>query len=634
MKFFVCFIASLLLHTLSYNLNAQVSAVDSLKGILSNAKEDTNKIKSLTLLSKKLIQSAEFEQAKVYGLNAISLSRTLQFKDGEAEASNLLGYIYDTEGDYENAQQYYLLSLKLNLELKNNKSIAFSYLSLGALYKSHGFYVDAMRNYFSSLKIYELENNRRGLVQVHNRIGDVYGNLFDYKNAIEHYYISLEINKSVNDKYESSFSNTGLGIVYHSKGDLSNALKYQTTALKIRQELGDLLDIASSLNNVGVIYEAQKNYGLALENYLSALQTCTDAGDKDFMASSYINIASLKIKQKKYFEAKNILNKALQISTEIESNDAISDCYNNLSVADSFLGDWRNAYLNYKSYILYRDSLVNEENKSTIMQVKMEHELQKKEADIKAEVDKKNVLHEFQLKQKEDQMLYTSVIGLLILAFSFIIYQVNKSKALINQKSEMQTEFSKDLHDEIGYSSAAIEAKISLIDLNTITPEVTEKLNAIRKENNTLRSALKNLVWTTKPESQELSSYLNWLSNHIRKELKNESYELQINFPSIESKIQLKPGFNKELIQITKEALTNIRKYSKASEVVISFQLTTFNSYCYSIADNGTGFSIDKVSEDSNGLKNMQSRAKKINSEMAINTNKGGTILTFSGKLT
>ena len=82
---------------------------------------------------------------------------------------------------------------------------------------------------------------------------------------------------------------------------------------------------------------------------------------------------------------------------------------------------------------------------------------------------------------------------------------------------------------------------------------------------------------------------------------------------------------------IYKEAINNLAKYSKASEANINLEFQ-HPFLILTIRDNGKGFDPEKI-KSGNGLKNMQSRAKKIGAVYHLSTATGqGTIITLQVK--
>jgi len=65
--------------------------------------------------------------------------------------------------------------------------------------------------------------------------------------------------------------------------------------------------------------------------------------------------------------------------------------YSGVQVLDSARGDWQNAYMHFRQYIIYRDSLYDEKNTKASMQTVLQYEFDKKEANAKAEQEKKDI---------------------------------------------------------------------------------------------------------------------------------------------------------------------------------------------------------------------------------------------------
>ena len=86
---------------------------------------------------------------------------------------------------------------------------------------------------------------------------------------------------------------------------------------------------------------------------------------------------------------RHLLAKAVLKTTRKEW---LKECYKDLAMIDSIQADFKSALKNYKLYVIYRDSLFNEENMKKQTQTEMQFQFDKKESDTKAEQDKKDVI--------------------------------------------------------------------------------------------------------------------------------------------------------------------------------------------------------------------------------------------------
>ena len=78
---------------------------------------------------------------------------------------------------------------------------------------------------------------------------------------------------------------------------------------------------------------------------------------------------------------------------------------------------------------------------------------------------------------------------------------------------------------------------------------------------------------------------------------------------------------------MVKEALNNVLKHSRATEVSITLERVSDGLKLY-IQDNGTGINFEKLRQFGNGLKNMQKRMEDIQINFSIENN-NGTLITL-----
>ena len=150
--------------------------------------------------------------------------------------------------------------------------------------------------------------------------------------------------------------------------------------------MGDKEAMFFSYYNLGAIYDQQGDYANSAKQFTSALELkggrCNEC---------YIQIAHANIKLKKFADAKQCLDKALKASTKIGQKSEIRDSYSCLYELAFAQGNYREAYENYKLYIVYKDSLNNEENTKKMVQQQMQYDFDKKQSQITAE-DRKSVV--------------------------------------------------------------------------------------------------------------------------------------------------------------------------------------------------------------------------------------------------
>jgi tetratricopeptide (TPR) repeat protein len=421
----------------------------------------------------------------------------LSAKKYKAKAYMNIGIIYGDQGSNEEALKNYFISLKLFTDINDRKGIGSCYNNIGNAYNNMSNNPEALKNYFASLKIREAIGDKKGVAGAYNNIGLIHFNQGNYPEAIKNYFACLKIMETISNKAGVATSLNNIGLVYTKQGNYQEALKNFTEALKIRKALDLKKGIASTYSNIGLIYEYQLKYPEALENYLASLKMREALRDAEGIASSFNNIgtvyfnqgnnpftarverdrlfgqalknyfASLEIKnrigdrsgisssfknigevyaaQKKYQEAGEYFARAEELAKETGFTEVLKATYQALSLLDSARGDFKGAYENRKLYILYRDSLDNEQTRKKTVESQMTYDFEKKEAiaaaEHKKELENQHVLAEEKSRKQKVIIIFVVFGLLLVLTFAAFIFRslrtTRKQKNVIEHQKEL-----------------------------------------------------------------------------------------------------------------------------------------------------------------------------------------------------
>lgn len=416
--------------------NAQQLKIDSLTTVLQkNTTSDTLAVINMNELSRLLIRDSQLDLAIEYAQKAKKTSEKLGYKFGEGTAYNIIGIAYVYKGEYPEALENQLAGLEVWKEIDDKWGIANSYNHIGIVCLYKGDYPEALKNYFAGLKIQEEIGNKKGIGNAYNNIGLVYNHQEKYSEALKNFFASLKIWEEIKDKPGIAMSYNSIGNVYLKQKKYSEALESHFASLKIKEELGIKHEIGSSYLNIGVIYKEQGNYSEALKNYFISLKIAEEIGNKSEIAHVYNNIGLVEHELNRPASAKSYFQKSLVLAKEIGQKSLIRDIYYNSTLPDIALGNYKDAYENYKQYIVFRDSLINEENEKESLKASMDYEYEKKEAVIQAELETKNL----ELKTKNLQR-NAAIIGLgfmVLLAILLIYFFRLKNKNLKIEKQNL-----------------------------------------------------------------------------------------------------------------------------------------------------------------------------------------------------
>lgn len=452
----------ILLYTSLYT-GAQSREIDSLLKVLKTTRPDSNKVKLLNRLSQEFYVEGDYDKELQYAQQALGLAKKIKWKPGQANALLMTGNAYDDLGLYVNALENCLDALEIYRQIDNKAGMARVYNTIGIIHHKQANYPEALRNLYSSLKIREQIDDKKGTAISYNNIGNAYFRQDNHSEALKNYQASLSIYQQLDDKKGISDAYNHIGMAYSGQKNYTQALYYHELAVKIKKEIDDKRRLGYAYNNIGLVYALQGNYDEALRYHFASLEIDEFFEDKPGMAYSYTNIANIYIQQGRIDEGRKWYLKALELGMELGAKNTIYESYLGLAQVDSAMGNYRNAFEKYKLSIVYRDSILNEENTEKTVQAKMQYEFDKRQAadSLKIAEERKINALKFEEEKKQKYYLYAGLALVLIFAgFMFNRFKVTqKQKQLIEIKEkeaqhqkQLVEEKNKEIFDSINYA--------------------------------------------------------------------------------------------------------------------------------------------------------------------------------------
>jgi|SRR5579862_1883300 len=432
---------------------AQNNTNDSLQKQLRIEKEDTNKVNTLNAISLNLFQNNDTLNAMLFAKRALSLAKKLDFLKGEGNAYYYIALFYQTYYKYSEALVNFFNSIKIQEQIGDKHGSGDSYQSIAIIYMSCENDPKALEMFYKSLNFYENSGDKTSAAYSLQMIGTIYCSQANDSEGLKNYLASFKLYKEAGDKFGIALSHCNIGLIYFRQGRFQESLKEEFYALGMYNGTGDWIPgwgISYCDANIGDIYERQaeiayatgekraseKRFAEALSKYLEALSVEKKTGNFRALSITYNQLGKIYIKLKKFSVAKFYFEKSIQSSGS--SKVSLRDVYSSFSTLDSIEGNYNDAYSHFKKYILYRDSLINEESGKKILQSSMQYEFDKKEIVAKAEQDKKDA----DAKRIKNQQ-YFAIAGLAVIMFTILIialiqFRNNKQKQKANLLLERQ----------------------------------------------------------------------------------------------------------------------------------------------------------------------------------------------------
>ena len=406
--------------------------------------------------------------------------------------------------------------------------------------------------------------------------------------------------------YETAFSN--------SKTAVDSATIYNNIALvhknfedyqKAKEAILKAYQFLPRIKDTTVIALITDNYGTILTRFHSedALALMTEAlklrktiKDSSKIFTSYVHLADYYESAENKEAAKSYALKALDFANHLKNPSYRKHAYKILTKL--------NADVYGTAYLRLSDSLeqVENANENAFALIKYDYSEYKRKA-------LENALAE--ARQRNLKLLYMAIGGaiLLISIFLYVILRVKHKKEKLQQVYITETRISKKVHDEVAndiyhimtkLQGAASNPEVLLDDLEDIynrTRDISKENSAIELKEN-FEVVLNDLLYSFKTDEVNIitkgSKTINW--NQV-------------------------PALTKTAIyRVLQELMTNMRKHSKATLVVISWSQAS-KTMSIQYIDNGVGCSLQK----GNGLHNTENRIHSINGSITFDTdiNKG-----------
>jgi signal transduction histidine kinase len=351
--------------------------IDSLKKVLLNQKEDTNKVNTLNELANSF-SPQETNSIFNYAIKALSLSRKLNYLKGEAESYLLLGRNDLFAGNAVSAFQYVKKAIEIFRKSGNDEKL------LDAL-NLYSILMSPQKNFREQLNIL-LEAEKIGL-----RLHD-------------------------SDRLHMIASN--IAGTYKEFGKNDSSETYYKRAYELSTKIKNDAGRVNSLSSLGLLYLDEGRYKEAEAKFQQCLFFLHLDNTATWIGSVYFGIGKLFLKKNNLDSALYYANKSFEIeNSKPDSIYLISDPAQLLSELYEKKNNYKAALHFYKLATSAKDSVYNGENAQQLASLLL-REKEKEQEIIAAKKDFENKLQ-----------LYISLgVILIVLIVALLFYRNNKKQ--------------------------------------------------------------------------------------------------------------------------------------------------------------------------------------------------------------
>ena len=281
------------------------------------------------------------------------------------------------------ALQLFNKSLDTKFGTDNSTYTGMVYNDIGVLHGKLGRLDNQIQWLLKALSIQEQWQEETAVAQICNNLAVAYNDAGDRLAALPYGKRAVDLRRQLNDVAGVATSANNLSLIYLRLDSLDNAFHYQRVGLQYAEQSGLESRMAECYINMALLLNRQKKNPDALVYEKKAIELLKKTGNNEMLARRQIAAAILSKATGDTAQALHFYKQAFDLSTRLNNKANIRDVYLNRTILYKDYKDFYNAYENYKKYILYRDSIINQETLVKISDAQAKYETEKKDNEIK-----------------------------------------------------------------------------------------------------------------------------------------------------------------------------------------------------------------------------------------------------------
>ena len=205
------------------------------------------------------------------------------------------------------------------------------------------------------------------------------------------------------------------------------------------------------------------------------------------------------------------------------------------------------------------------------------------------------------------------------------IYRIRVQRLL--EVERVRTRIASDLHDDIGasLSQIAVLSQAASRQAARGSAEAKGSLERITDLSGNVVDAMSDVVWSINPARDRMSDLVHRMRRFAVDLFSDSDAHLQLDLPEDADDTRLDPDVRRQIYLVFKEALRNVARHSRATQVEASLR-PEVSGLVLTVRDNGRGLDAAPGSSTGFGLQNMRRRAEAIGGTLGvIRREEGGT---------
>jgi signal transduction histidine kinase len=452
---------------------------------------------------------------------------------------------FDNKGCSDSAIFYANKSLQLAIQLQDTNQMAKVYSDLGGYYSSRANYYQAIDHLQKAIK-YQSPQNYLANTILYLRMGLVYFNINDFEQAMQASRKALAFNRRLSNVDYSALIYNNIGHGFDAlQHDTDSALFFYQKAMQSALNNEQTYSLLNLYINIGGIHFDRGDYEKALVFLEKAYENELLKDIPKSYTTTLVNLGMVHNKLGNLDKARYFTEKGLQKTRQHHLVECRKNAFLTLAEIDAAKGNFRQAAAYKDSVIKINKILFDDRLNDRIADLKVTHELEKKEA--------QNQVLLLKDKEKSRLIFWQSILLILLLFFMSIAVwfalRFNKQKKKFKELNQTKDKFfsiiSHDLKGPVGTSSAMLDELIEEYD-HFDEEERRVIIQNIHKSAQRTYHLLENLLdWSrsqrgtlkTNPELIDIGEVINEVLAYLESRIQNKNIRIENNNMEVGKKI-------------------------------------------------------------------------------------------------
>lgn len=226
------------------------------------------------------------------------------------------------------------------------------------------------------------------------------------------------------------------------------------------------------------------------------------------------------------------------------------------------------------------------------------------------------------------------MFGAGLLFYLYYMYQQRKAhlrqlefdKRLALEQERLR--IANDMHDDLGSGISALNLRTKFLSEHVEGPQLRQQMQELVNQTGKISQQIRETIWTINSRNDTVDSLLTRLHQYALDFFEGSGIHCIVELMPEQNMTPITGAVRREIYLTYKEALHNVLKHARASEVRIRLYTDAAGKLVIDIRDNGQGFDTEKQ-HDGLGLSSMRKRIEETGGNFELFSDPHGTRITL-----